>query len=230
MITRPNAQYNIAKPDSLSVRVATRVRYTMFARFMEEFSPNEADEILDLGVTSDQTYASSNYFEQLYPYKNRITAAGIDDGARFLEDRYPGVRFFHADALALPFSEKSFDYVHSSAVLEHVGSFENQAKMVAECLRVARKGICLTTPNRWFPVEVHTQLPLVHWLPKALFRWILARLNQSELALEENLNLMTESELRGLEFSLCLSLAALLEEQFNSFWTPVLGLMAWPPI
>ena len=24
-----------------------------------------------------------------------------------------------------------------------------------------------TTPNRWFPVEVHTRLPFVHWLPEA---------------------------------------------------------------
>jgi len=23
----------------------------------------------------------------------------------------------------------------------------------------------LTTPNRWFPLELHTRLPLVHWLP-----------------------------------------------------------------
>ena len=26
----------------------------------------------------------------------------------------------------------------------------------------------MTTPNRWFPVEVHTRLPLVHWLPDRL--------------------------------------------------------------
>jgi hypothetical protein len=25
----------------------------------------------------------------------------------------------------------------------------------------------VTTPNRWFPLEVHTLLPLVHWLPPA---------------------------------------------------------------
>jgi|SRR5579863_729781 len=165
----------------------------MFARFLEEFPLTESDEILDLGVTSDQTYESSNYFVQRYPFKHRITAVGIDD-AKFLEDQYPGVRFSYANALALPFSERY--YVHSSAVLEHVGSFENQAKMVAECLRVARKGVCLTTPNRWFPIEFHTRLPVVHWLPKASFRRVLASLNQRELAQEENLNLMTEKELR----------------------------------
>jgi hypothetical protein len=28
--------------------------------------------------------------------------------------------------------------------------------------------VFITTPNRLFPVEVHTRLPLVHWLPGAL--------------------------------------------------------------
>ena len=36
-----------------------------------------------------------------------------------------------------------------------------------EALRVGRR-VFLTTPNRWFPVEVHTRLPLVHWLPDSL--------------------------------------------------------------
>jgi SAM-dependent methyltransferase len=162
---------------------------------MTEFSPTEFDEVLDLGATSDQSYKSSNYFEALYPYKNRITAAGIDD-ASFLGNIYPGVRFQFADALDLPFDANAFDYVHSSAVLEHVGSYANQRRMVAECLRVARKGVCLTTPNRWFPIEVHTQLPLVHWLPKSWFRAFVDWIGQHELAMEANLNLMTEGELR----------------------------------
>jgi ubiquinone/menaquinone biosynthesis C-methylase UbiE len=109
---------------------------------------------------------------------------------------YPGVRFQFADALNLPFDANSFDYVQSSAVLEHVGGYANQQRMVAECLRVARKGVCLTTPNRWFPIEVHTQLPFVHWLPKSWFRRLLEWFGHHELALEANLNLMTESELR----------------------------------
>jgi ubiquinone/menaquinone biosynthesis C-methylase UbiE len=90
-----------------------------------------------------------------FKHKDRTVAAGIAD-ARFLQELYPGLRFVHADALGLPFEDGAFDYVHSSAVLEHVGCFENQRTMVAQCARVACKGICLTTPNRWFPVEFHT--------------------------------------------------------------------------
>jgi hypothetical protein len=35
---------------------------------------------------------------------------------------------------------------------------------VSEALRVGRRAF-LTTPNRRFPIEVHTRLPFVHWLP-----------------------------------------------------------------
>lgn len=195
MIKTPNAQYNVARPESFAIRIANNSRFAMYRMFEKTFPPTEENFLLDVGVTSDDQYASSNYFELLYPHKHRITAAGIDD-ASFLETRYPGLKFVHANALTLPFEDGAFDYVHSSAVLEHVGNFANQKRMIAECVRVARKGVFLTTPNRWFPVEFHTQLPLLHWLPKPWFRSILSGLGQHELAREENLNLMTAGELR----------------------------------
>jgi ubiquinone/menaquinone biosynthesis C-methylase UbiE len=194
MEATPNAQYNLAKPDSMSIRVATMMRKRMFASFMDEFTPRPSESILDIGVTSDQTYSSSNYLEALYPYKDRITAAGIDD-ASFLETLYPGMAFKYANALDLPFDDASFDLVHSSAVLEHVGSKANQMKMVEECLRVARRGVCITTPNRWFPIEVHTQVPLVHWLPKPWCRAIYTKTGYGFFADEANLNLATEADL-----------------------------------
>jgi hypothetical protein len=57
--------------------------------------------------------------------------------------------------------------VYSNAVIEHVGGHERQQAFVRESLRVGRR-VFLTTPNRWFPIEVHTRLPLVHWLPQPL--------------------------------------------------------------
>ena len=84
--------------------------------------------------------------------------------------------------LDLPFEDRSMDYVHSSAVWEHVGNSENQQQMLDECLRVARKGVFLTTPNRWFPIEFHTQIPLLHWLPRNVFRSFLRGTRYAELA------------------------------------------------
>ena len=138
-------------------------------RFLRSTAVASHETILDVGVTSDQSYSSSNYLEAWYPAKGQITAAGIDD-ASFLETLYPGLTFVQANGLDLPFHDGSFDVVHSSAVLEHVGSFENQIRLIAECARVTRRALFLTTPSRWFPVEFHTVLPLVHWLPKPAFR------------------------------------------------------------
>jgi hypothetical protein len=189
---KPNSQYNRAATDSLESRLIDRARRRMFVKFMESVVPEPLETVLDLGVTSDQSYTFSNYFEALYPWVPQVTAAGVDD-ARFLERLYPGLRFVFADALRLPFSDEAFDIVHSAAVMEHVGSFERQATMISECLRVAKRAVFVTTPNRWFPIEVHTQLPFVHWLPPRLSRAILRRIGYDFFADEANLNLVTRS-------------------------------------
>jgi hypothetical protein len=195
MTKTPNAQYNLAAPESLVTRITSRVRRRMFDLFIAEFAPDASETVLDVGVTSDRTYEHSNYFESYYPYKNRIIAAGKDD-ASFLEKLYPGMQYVCADALDLPFPDEAFDLVHSAAVLEHVGSFENQARMIGECLRVSRRGVFLTTPCRWFPIEFHTQLPVLHWLPTLVYRALYRQLGYGFFADENNLNLMTGKILR----------------------------------
>jgi methyltransferase family protein len=195
----PNAQYNLAAPESLPARIATGARRRMYERFLRETAIRPEETLLDVGATSDDSYESSNYIEAWYPHKQRITAAGIDDGAAFLERRYPGVTFKRADGLDLPFPDGSFDVVHSSAVLEHVGGLANQRRFVAELARVASRALFITTPNRWFPVEFHTQLPLAHWLPKPIFRRLLAPTRRyGFFAREENLNLLGARELQRL--------------------------------
>jgi ubiquinone/menaquinone biosynthesis C-methylase UbiE len=193
----PNRQYSVASPDSIAVRIATWQRRRMFARFLADAAVGPADTILDVGVTADSTYASSNYLEAWCDNKARIVAAGVDD-ASFLEDEYPGLRFVFADGLRLPFADRSFDVVHSSAVIEHVGSTSRQAAYVRECARVARRAVFLTTPNRWFPVEFHTVLPLVHWLPKSTFQQLMRHTGRSFFADEANLNLLSRARLRRL--------------------------------
>jgi hypothetical protein len=195
MVEKPNDQYNAAAPDSLAVRIGLRVRHQMFDEFMRRLEPRATDTALDIGVTSDRTYSVSNYFEALYPFKAQITAAGLGD-ASFLETDYPGLTYVQANAIDMPFDDRSFDLAHSSAVVEHVGSFENQRQMIRECVRVARRGVCITTPNRWFPIEFHTQIPLVHWLPPPTSRAVMRRLGYGFFAEEENLNLMSTGQLR----------------------------------
>ena len=168
--------------------------YDAFVK-VTEIAPEES--LLDVGVTSDQTYEASNYVEAWYPYKDKITAVGIDD-AQFLEQRYPGVTFCRADGRNLPFPPESFDVVHSSAVLEHVGGPDRQREFIVELVRVAKRAIFITTPNRWFPVEFHTVLPLIHWLPKPWFRGLLRNTRYRFFSFEDNLNLLDRREIRSL--------------------------------
>jgi hypothetical protein len=189
-----NAQYNVARAGSLPVRIAGRMRRRMYERFLAETGVEPEDTILDIGATSDRSYDHSNYLEAWYARKERLTAVGIDDAA-FLETSYPGLRFVKADGRQLPFADDAFDFAHSSAVLEHAGSRRQQEQLLREMRRVARKGIFVTTPNRWFPIEFHTVLPLLHWLPQSRFRAFLRRIGRDFFADENNLNLLTRREL-----------------------------------
>jgi SAM-dependent methyltransferase len=156
----------------LADRISLRSRRRKLGLLLEELRPGPETTVLDVGADelgfgdSGGTCATLNFFEELYPWPERVTALGLTDGARFRE-RYPQVRYVQGDALALPFEDGAFDVVFSNAVVEHVGGREAQRRFVEEALRVGSR-VFLTTPNRWFPIEVHTLLPLVHWLPEQL--------------------------------------------------------------
>jgi SAM-dependent methyltransferase len=156
----------------LADRISLRSRRRKLALFHETMRPTAETTVLDVGVDelgfgdAEGACGTLNFFEEYYPWPERVTALGLSEGARFGE-RYPQVRYVQGDALDLPFADGEFDVVFSNAVVEHVGGRERQRRFVAEALRVGRR-VFLTTPNRWFPIEVHTLLPLVHWLPEPL--------------------------------------------------------------
>jgi SAM-dependent methyltransferase len=155
-------------PVKLRDRVSLRSRRRKFGLFMDEIRPTAELTVLDVGVDDfgfgeHAGCGTLNFFEELYPWPERITALGLHEGARFRE-RYPQTTYVQGDATQLPFADKSFDVFFSNAVIEHVGGPERQQAFVDEALRVARR-VMITTPNRWFPIEVHTRLPFVHWLP-----------------------------------------------------------------
>jgi SAM-dependent methyltransferase len=183
-------------PDVLGVysSLSWHVRKKIFTAFMEDASPTADTTVLDVGVTSDRR-RDSNFFEKLYPHPEQITAVGAED-AYFLEKEYPGLRFIkveESDDLRLPFPDKSFDLVVSFATIEHVGSQERQQRFIHELCRLG-SAICITTPNRWYPIEFHTVLPFVHWLPSPTFRAICKWLRKDFLAQEDNLNLLGEKD------------------------------------
>jgi SAM-dependent methyltransferase len=177
----------------LAATVSLRARRRMFDRFMAVARPTEATTVLDVGVSPEGRLADVNAFESFYPWPWRITATSIED-ARALELRYPGLRFVRTTGETLPFENQTFDVVVSSAVIEHVGDRGAQRRHVHELLRVGRR-LFIATPNRWFPVDPHTMLPVVHWLPQRYHQQILTRLGKTFWADTANLNLLTARDM-----------------------------------
>ena len=150
--------------------------------------------ILDIGV-SDVVTDAANVLERCYPYPKDIVAAGLGGGEAF-RMAYPGVRYVRITANErLPFADGSFRFAVSNAVLEHVGSVPDQERFLRELLRVAEE-VFVTVPNRFFPIEHQTAIPLAHFSSPS-FR-LACLLRKEEWAQPENLILMSRRSLEAL--------------------------------
>ena len=147
-------------------QVSMRSRQRKLDLFRELLQPGPDTTVVDVGITDAPFGGGStdNFFEALYPWPERITAVGNTELDRF-RAAFPSVTAVRADGRSLPFEDGAFDIAFSNAVVEHVaGGREGQRQFVHELCRVARR-VFVTTPNRFFPLEVHTLLPFAHWLP-----------------------------------------------------------------
>jgi Methyltransferase domain len=154
----------------LARRVSLRSRRSKYRLFMETFRPDETTTVVDVGVADSGfgvgggAASTYNFLEAMYPWPGRITAVGLGELPEF-QSAFPEVTCVRADGRDLPFADDEFDIAFSNAVIEHVGDEQAQRAFATELCRVARR-VFVTTPNRWFPVDVHTFLPAVHWLPE----------------------------------------------------------------
>jgi hypothetical protein len=154
--------------------------------------------VADFGATGHEDHPVHVFFEKMYPYPKNLTVIAREaEGARWFPERFPGVSFLEADLRSIPVPDGYFHAGLCNAVVEHAGTREEQMALVREVSRVCRR-VMFTTPNRWFPVELHTFLPLLHWLPDAQYRTALRLLGRSYFAEVGNLNLLAASSLLGL--------------------------------
>lgn len=100
---------------------------------MLHIAPN--DRVLEIG-SGNRPHRRSNVLCDRYVDDNSERAGGN----AIVIDKRP---FVVADAAALPFEDKSFDYVIASHVLEHV---DDPAKVASEMMRVAKAGY-IETPS-----------------------------------------------------------------------------------
>lgn len=178
----------------VKVRLAMQARKRMFDRVLELAKPDANTSVLDVGATPDLQLPYNNFFERWYPHTHRLVACSIEDCSD-LEKHFAGLRFARLEGDRLPFQDREFGLATSFAVLEHVGSRENQRKFLLELARVADEFIAYT-PYRYFPIEMHTFWPLAHWLPQKWHRSLWRACGQIFWAEESNLNLLSVRDLR----------------------------------
>tara|TARA_B100000575_G_C23001534_1_gene577092 strand:- start:110 stop:793 length:684 start_codon:yes stop_codon:yes gene_type:complete len=153
------------------------------------------DDVLDVGSTEDDDNESSNFLiKNLGNYKNIKSISDQTIKSNFFSKvlKKSITDDFNADEI----KDFQSDLVISNATIEHVGSFENQMKMCRNIINLSKKYFIILTPNRYHPLEFHTKLPIIHWLPKKLHRSILKLIGFKFFAEEKNLNLCSENDLK----------------------------------
>ena len=152
--------------------------------FIEKLDLGPNDQILDLGSED------GSYLSKFYPYPQNITIADINE-----EPMRKGVEKFGLKGYRvitpegpLPINDGEFDAVWCNSVIEHVtidrsklqnvsnSEFDDAANahqlfFAREISRIATKYL-VQTPNIHFPIESHSWLPFISYIPHRLRYWI----------------------------------------------------------
>lgn len=161
-----------------------RARARRDEAFRRLFSIGPETRILDLGSYNGDHIAQVLTGVPADPanvYIADIDADAVEAGSR----KYGFTPVVLDESGHLPFPDGYFDIVHCSSVLEHVtipksevwdvrsgrdfkaASYQAQAAFAREIIRVGRQ-YYVQTPDRWFPVESHSWLPFVGFIPRRL--------------------------------------------------------------
>ncbi len=155
-------------------RLKERAMEKSRARKLQHFYSycKEGMEVLDVGVSaeSEKGLPARNYFLKNFKYDSKhYTGLGVQDLSQ-MNNLFPGKKFVQYPGGKFPFEDNQFDWVFSNAVIEHVGDDEAQLFFINEMLRVA-KNVFFTTPNKYFPIESHTNIFFLHWNNKIFYNW-----------------------------------------------------------
>ena len=168
----------------LIARIRKRARTRRGAIFSSHFNLVPETKILDLGGGNGSYIGAILKDTDVKPenvYIADINKKQVEEGHR----RFGFNPVIIPECGRLPFEKKYFDIVFCSSVIEHVTvpksdiwtlksgkvfrerSLERQREFSAEIERLGKQYF-IQTPNKWFPIESHTWLPLVGYLPRRI--------------------------------------------------------------
>lgn len=149
-------------------KLSHKSRAKKFELFHSIFQPGPDDRVLDIGASGEVFLRYT--FEDVYPYPERVVAGGYAL-REVLSARhyYPQPRYVVFDGCFLPFPDRSFDFVFSNAVIEHILGEGRQIQFAQEIMRVGKSWF-VATPNYWYPFESHYHLPFIQFVPRSVQR------------------------------------------------------------
>lgn len=175
---------------AMTSETVRRWRERRYERFVELCRVRPDERILDVGAGSGAALERFNS-------ANQIVALDLNPlDSEWL--RSENVTVEVGDATRMPFADGEFPLAFSSSVIEHIPK-ALQPRFASEIRRVANR-YYVQTPNRWFPIEPHYQLPFFHFLPERLRRALNKRftLGWQEKGSWEEITLLSARDLRRL--------------------------------
>lgn len=167
----------------LAKSYSTRARAKRAALFRDRFSIASSTRILDLG--SETGSAINAVLRGTAAVPSNIYIADISEQVKEGARRFGYQPVVIDESGRLPFDDAFFDIVYCSSVIEHVtvpkeevwslrsGSefrrraLARQHEFAAEIRRLGRQ-YYVQTPYRHFPIESHSWLPGMAWLPRPM--------------------------------------------------------------
>ena len=150
--------------------------------FAENYSVTSETRVIDIG--SEDGSAISRVLAGTSVKPQNVFIADINEAfVKAGQAQYGFTPVVIPESGTLPFPDQFFDIVYCSSVIEHVTipkaevwavrsaqefkekALERQTVFAREIRRLG-KAYFVQTPNRWFPVESHTWLPFVGYLPR----------------------------------------------------------------
>ena len=175
-------------------KIVVKKRQEMCDIINEALNDSIIQDALDIGSTNDLDNTSSNYLirnlKNIKIYKSISDQVISNNFFSKCLTKSITENFSHDEIQSM----KS-DVVISNATIEHVGSFEQQKKMIENMLLLTKKYLIITTPNRYHPLDFHTKLPFLHWFSKKIHRKLLKLLKLEFFSKEKNLNLLSKKDL-----------------------------------
>lgn len=194
--------------------IAFRSRRRRAELFFSIFATTEDTRVFDLGG------GKGRHFAKHYAAIRNVWIGDYDTSALDFAERHFGYRTVPLDGTeTLPLSDGEFDIIFCSSVIEHVtgpkadavalfkrdgARFRTQAfayqQRFADEIRRSSKSYFVQTPFRFFPVEVHSWIPLLGFLPTHL-QWRIIKVFNCFWPRKDDRpdwSLLTETEMRQL--------------------------------